>query len=157
MASTRYVAAYCSLLGAVLLLCSVGCGSGKPMDGDGRLITETGSYTIERLGFRIDVQIVEKSIVYYTVTDRSGKKVLASTERFSDAQRWCLFWDASDCLWVYSSDMGSWLWQRGGDGKYAQNNISTNAEAYARMPKEVFGYMPTGKQDKWRHLRAGGK
>ena len=156
MASTRYVVAYCSLLGAVLLLCSVGCGSGKPMDGDGRLITKPGCYAVERLGFGIDVQVNGEG-VYYTVTDRDGQQILASTRQFSAYQKWCLFWDANDCLWASSSDVGVVLWRRGEDGAYQQVGMRDQAALIAQMPEQVFDRLPTSIREEWRPLRAAGK
>lgn len=127
---------------------------GQPsLNGDAALITKPGSYEIKRLTLTIGVGIQDKSIVVYTVTDSAGRKIITSTENFSDAQRWCLFWDSSDCLWVESSDMGGWVWQRGQDGAYLQTPVVDDPELYARMPEEVYRHMPTSIQKKFQNMR----
>ena len=125
----------------------------RKADGDAKIISTPGAFVISRLSYMIDVRVSPEGIVHYQVTDSSGHSILASTERFSDYQRWCLFWDANDCLWVESSDIGGFLWQRTAEGVYKQSPIATNAALYARMPQPLFDQLPTSVQKEYRAAR----
>lgn len=123
------------------------------MNGDNTLITEPGTYSVAQLSYTMRVEIAPDHLVRYSVSDAGNSNVLQSVERFSHGQRWCLFWDSQDRFWVWSSDIGGFVWQRDESNAYRQSPTSDNEELYKQMPDQVFDYLPNTMKKKWQDRR----
>lgn len=75
----------------------------------------------------------------YLLQDSDGDTLIKSNESISTIQRWALYWDKNHNLWVYSSDIGSFIWQRDPNNpkKYGKIYVSDSQELRTVMPKEL--------------------
>lgn len=147
----RLVFIFLSILFIVLTGCSI--GEGQEMNGDGVLINQPGVYYIERLSYSIHVEIIPKSIVYYKVLDAEEHCIIESVERFSAVQRWSLFWDQRNRLWVQSSDIGTFLWEQVQTEEYRQRPVSSDKSLIQQMPHEVFESLANSIKKRWHEYR----
>ena len=99
----------------IILCITCGCRRNKvPMkDSQDTLVTKSGKYelTVNDKKYLLDVKIIN-NIVYYNVIDDSGKEIIHSQETPSSLQKWGLFWDENNYLWVESSDIGGFVWKK---------------------------------------------
>jgi hypothetical protein len=97
------------LLTALFAISLAGCDSatsGSLLNRFGELRSTDGTLVVEAKRSSV-------SIVNYTVSETSTNSVLATGGGFSDAQRWFLYFDSKNQLWVYNSDMGGFgYWRR---------------------------------------------
>lgn len=116
---------------------------------DGGLIKKQGIYKLQDQQYTIYVEIDSNRILHYSVQDTTGIEIIRSVEHPSALQRWCLFWDHNENLWVESSDIGGFVWKKDDNGKYQQQPIVDDVELYRQMPQEIFDCLPTSIRKKW--------
>ncbi len=114
---------------------------------DGKVIVETGTYYIERNEYVISVSKDDKLMLHYSVLNEHGDKIIKSVEHASVVHRWCVFWDEENTLWVWSSDIGGFFWEKNKTGKYEQNEVKST-EHFNKMPIEVFSFLPSSLRKK---------
>lgn len=114
---------------------------------NGNVIDKLGIYNIEEEKYTITVFKDKDSILHYSVSNELGENIIESTERASILHRWCLFWDKNNRLWVWSSDIGGFLWEKDDRGCYKEINI-INKEHFIEMPIEVFHFLPSSLRNK---------
>ncbi len=70
----------------------------------------------------------------FQILNKFGKGVFASTDRFRVRDTTIFLWDTGDRVWVYSGDVGTFVWQRDpnspdlSDGKCANPNTPSIAD-----------------------------
>lgn len=123
-------------------------------DYSGGFIRNYGTYKIKKKGSVIDVDKNSDGILTYQVRDDSGKLMIESNENASVYQRWFLYWDKDENLWVNSSDVGCSVWKKNNHGLYVNDQCTPDSAAvYKSMPDEVFERMPESVRAKWRGER----
>ena len=79
----------------------------------GALLNRFGSLESPDGTLTVDAHRKSVSVVDYFVLDAMSGVTLATGGGFSNAQRWFLFFDSTNRLWVYNSDIGGFgYWQR---------------------------------------------
>jgi hypothetical protein len=59
-----------------------------------------------------------------TIRDVEGTELLATQTGASYRMRWRLAWDPVNRLWLYSSDRGTFYWERQGDGRWEERVVA---------------------------------
>jgi hypothetical protein len=90
-------------------------------------------------------------LVTFTLADAKSNTVLASGDAGSNGSRWFFYWSASGDLWVHSSDIGSYVWQKQNDGPYKRRLV----EADMKIPTPVFNAMPSSLQKRLKTSNGG--
>ena len=109
--------------------------SGAMLKKFGKLVSVDGTLTVKARRRSV-------SIVDYTVTNTDSSIVLANGGGFSDAQRWFLFFDSNNQLWVYNSDIGGFgYWERRDDSKMEFVDINGDTPI-SEVPTPVIENMP---------------
>jgi len=110
----------------------------------GGLIESFGVYFVEKSGFVIKVSD-KYTLLDYTVTDSMGVTVIKTKEHASIYQSWTLYWDAEhERLWVESSDIGMFVWQRNkNQNGFTETAItSEHKDLFKLIPYEFFNSFP---------------
>jgi hypothetical protein len=110
----------------------------------GGLIESIGVYFVEKSGYVIKVSDKDK-LLDYTITNPSGVVLIKTKERASVFQFWVLYWDAeNERLWVESSDIGIFLWQKNRDQTgFIETTITSERKDLIKMiPLEFFNSFP---------------
>jgi hypothetical protein len=130
------------------------CAPGeKKLNSKNELIRRPGIYTIGPQGVKLNIWL-NNGIVYYDA-EKNGQKLLQSTGRPSNAQRWFLCWDDKDNLWFDSSDIGMVVWRNDPQlGKYVEIPVAGQPDIVKAMPEVVFSSLFQGDQAKYRKFRA---
>lgn len=112
------------LLTVLFSICFTGCDRSVPASGStgttadfvassGSLLKRFGKLTSADGTLVVEARQSSVSIVNYSVFDAETNSVLATGGGFSDAQRWYLYFDSKNQLWVYNSDIGGFgYWKR---------------------------------------------
>jgi len=121
------------------LICCIGCSQ---TTGSG-LIKSPGNYQSPNAKYVVKVTTRSKSIIDYTIADSASNNELASGGGFSNAQRWFLYWDDTNRLWSYNSDMGGFgYWLSENDATFVFTDIGAGDEK-STVPKPVYDNMPS--------------
>lgn len=166
--STNNVSKYLSLLKAQIklqimkiisygfigacLLWIAGCNTGNKNtieNWHGGLIRTPGTYVSQDQQYSIHVDVDSDKILHYSVQDISGNEIIKSVERPSAFQKWCLFWDKNENLWVHSSDIGDFAWEKEPDGIYHQYPLFDDVNLQRQMPQEIFDCLPDSIRQLW--------
>jgi hypothetical protein len=135
-------------------------GCEKPVEESnwgGGLIRKVGTYKLSSSQQTITVYVDKEHIVRYSILDRDGKTLIASTERPSAYQGWYAFFDKQGWLWFHSSDIGESVAQKEEDGSYKELPIVDDAALIRAMPEEFFNRLPESIRKKWSiHRKQGG-
>jgi hypothetical protein len=123
------------ILGFLMLLLSIQCNNNKP-NWEGGAIYIPGVYTLQRIGYTTTISS-ERNILHYTVRDKNGQIIIQSNENASILQKWLLYWDEQNNLWVKSADIGDIVWQKSAAGTYKKIIVSEDSSARSRMPQEL--------------------
>jgi hypothetical protein len=126
--------AFLAVAGAIVFYLIAARSGGGPS-----VIHRPGSYHVGEAGQSLRVWIGPgDTIVRYEVRDATGQTLIASKERASCVGTWGLFWDHKDRLWLVSSDIGTYLWERGRSGAYEERHITY--DDYLGMPVALKNY-----------------
>jgi hypothetical protein len=121
----------------IVLVAVVGCGSrshsSSVIDSPGKFPSPGGKYVLK-------VVVTPQSIVTYSVAQIDSSQQLFSGSAGSTYQRWFFFWDKQGNLWVYSSDIGSWVW-KSSDGVFTEVPLA-DAVKSMQVPDEVKSALP---------------
>lgn len=90
----------------------------------------------------VEVTRREKSLVDFKVVEVASGKALASDYVGSDAMRWFLWWETSDRLWGYGSDIGYFKCF----DFTALGVKTTTIERGMEVPEEVWNNLPSSMQ-----------
>ncbi len=93
----------------VIASCSPNC------DWAGGEIRDFGTFCNSNFTIRVDE---EDQLLKYEVTDSNGRSLIVQDMNISTIQNWGLFLDKKANLWIFSSDVGTSIWERNSDGKY---------------------------------------
>jgi hypothetical protein len=139
------------LLILMAVVFEVGCGR-KPQINTG-FIERPGEYRVSG-GRCVVVTEGPHGLISYAAKDHNGATLLAATQPFSDSQRWYLYWDEHDQLWIHSSDIGTFVWSKDADNHYAMLTISNSSPAsIARMPDSFYARLPSSLRARFDPLR----
>ena len=129
-----------SLTGAAVLVFYLAAADGSRRPS---VINKPGDYLVGQTRHSLRVWIGPgDTIVRYEVKDATGLMLIASKERASCVGTWGLFWDQKDRLWLVSSDIGTYLWERDGSGVYQERHITY--DDYLGMPTQLRHYYDPG-------------
>jgi hypothetical protein len=79
----------------------------KHDDWSGGLIKDFGEYILKKKGYILEVSN-NKGLLHYSVRDSVGKAIITdSTDHISVYQKWAIFWDSKNNMWVASADIGT--------------------------------------------------
>jgi hypothetical protein len=73
--------------------------------------------------------------VDFTV-QRNGNELAHSDISASANSRWILYVDTNDWIWLYSGDIGTYVWRPGPSGGYERVAVKENPEAASKVPPE---------------------
>ncbi len=128
---------------APLLGCGDGSGDRRMSDeAAARLATPEHAVTSPSGDFRLELATGQYSgdegsgeFVRIRIVDRDGDTVHDSSKRFSARFATDALWDdAVDRVWVYSSDVGAFVWDREADGEWAMRTLKPRDVAAADPP-----------------------
>ena len=125
----------------IFLVCVPGCNlRSRSKDG---LIRSVGTYGSVDDCYSVTVTSESRSIIRYTVFDQASGKKLAEGGGFSDFMRWFLYWDESNQLWVYDSDIGGFgYWAKSGDASMKFHQIDGTFDK-SLVPTPVVDNVPS--------------
>jgi len=78
---------------------------------DGGKIELPGSYHYDLKNLTLNISL-EDNLVRYNLIDSLGNKLLETKDDINSYQRWALFLDENESLWVLSSDIGNAYWKK---------------------------------------------
>lgn len=139
-----------------MLFLALDCRSGSKdtmSDYQGVLINKLGTYRIEKMKYKLHVGMNDDKILWYVVRDDVGEEIIKSIEQASCLQKWSLYWDTNNWLWVESSDIGGFVWKKEKNGSYKQYPVIDDANLYKIMPQEIFEMLPTSTKKKWQSVK----
>lgn len=142
---TRAIAAWAAagvgLLG-LAVCCAVGVAIAGGRSRDDGLIRREGEYPLAGTGAVLRVSVTGGSVSYRVV--EGGRDLLeAPAVRPSASQRWFLEWDEGRRrLWVYSSDLGTTVCERGEDGRFRESPVVPSDAVAREMPRAFREGMP---------------
>jgi hypothetical protein len=84
---------------------------GEVKDWKGGKVESPGTYHYAKKTLTLDVRI-EKGFVKYSLKDSLGNELLSTKDDISKYQRWALFFDEDESLWILSSDIGNAYWKK---------------------------------------------
>src|SRR6266567_9629344 len=85
----------------------------------GGVIDKYGEYRMASNKIVIFVS-ADSNLLQYVVKNDKGDTIIRTHENSSIFQSWMLFWDSKENLWVCSSDIGNWVWQKNSQGGYTK-------------------------------------
>lgn len=91
------------------LCCSPNC------DWSGGEIREYGEFCNTEVNISVDEK---DNFLKYEVRNKKGDVLIVQDMNISVVQSWGLFFDNKKNLWVFSSDVGTSVWERDSKGKY---------------------------------------
>lgn len=72
------------------------------------------------------------------VEDASGRVVLDPPDRWDPRHRLLMVWDNADRVWVYSADVGTYIWSRSASGwskrPYANSGLTAPEALQSAVP-----------------------
>ena len=96
-----------------------GCHHGNDST-PGRVVSPSGRYTAVTSVNRSKADMAKYLHVGFETRDAAGKLLHRERTGASDRMRWEFEWDANDRLWMHSSDIGTYSWERGADGAWIE-------------------------------------
>lgn len=136
---------------AFIMATAFACGRSSTPSSSTGMINRTGSYHFDDI--RIEVKIkTGTTIIQFDVAQKSGVNALFSGEAGSNASRWFLYWSPEKELWVYSGDLGVFVWKKDSTGSYQKVIITDDNAADAKMPKPVYELLPDTLRKRWPDL-----
>ena len=114
----------------------------------GGIIKSYGNYFVDNSDYVIAVS-AEDGLLKYKVLGKDHKLLLEVKEHSSVYQTWVMYWDtATTRLWIQSSDIGMFLWERpkkGGD--FEEKQITKNErDLIQSIPADLFKLFPSSDQ-----------
>lgn len=86
------------------------------------VIRRAGIYQLSK-EITLTITVDNKNIVQYQLYDEAAKRILFSDNAGSTYSRWFFFWSLDKSLWAHSSDIGSFVWLKQGDGTYVKSEV----------------------------------
>ena len=80
----------------------------------------------------------QRDMLSFRIEDAHGVTEFTSSERWSDRHRLHFVWDSSDQLWVYSSDVGTDVFERAPGGTWSARPW---VQTELTPPKELAPYL----------------
>ncbi len=141
---------------ACLLSCSRRGGGGTRTYASwtGGLIKHYGTYVPANSGVVIVVSKRPKALLEYVVTSDEGEVLIDSRDgpAVSVFHAWCIYWDnESQLLWVFNSDIGSFVWVRQDDAEYDVLYLADNKGFINMLPDAIFSTLHPSFQKRYAH------
>ena len=143
-----------SCFAAITLLsgCGAKCSGGSPMPRSASggvppnsgVTSQTGTFYNLDNAYVLSVSIAN-DIVQYRVDDRKGNNCF-SDNAGSVFSRWFFCWDNNSRLWVYSGDVGIFMWSKDGNGKWEKLVVGPKFDN-TKMPKAFYTHLPSSLKD----------
>jgi len=112
------------------------CGNKHPK-WNGGMIKEFGVYYVSQKNYTIEVYSRD-GLLNYFVKNSSGKRIIIGpTYGTSIYQKWAMYFDKNNNLWIESSDIGTSLWKYVGPDEYREIDLSKEKQYLELMPKEL--------------------
>ena len=112
------------------------CGNKHP-NWNGGMIKDFGVYHVSQKHYTIEVYSRD-GLLYYFVKNLSGKRIIIGpTYGTSIYQKWAMYFDKNNDLWIESSDIGTSLWKYVGPDEYKEIDLSKETQYLRQMPKEL--------------------
>ena len=124
--------------------------SGNSAVGGAELIDTFGTYRIRDIEIAVFLK-AGTAIVQFEVRSAHNAEPMFSGDVGSDWSRWSLFWSDNDELWVNSSDVGVYVWQKEKNGVYERSVVTS--DLVPLMPSPVFDTLPSVLRKDWQGLR----
>jgi hypothetical protein len=151
---TRMSAHACLFLLCFGMAC---CAKERNMQGSNIIIERCGIYELrekadkEYRSLRLSVWIEGVSIVEYEVSD-NVKQSLIRSDAGGNFSRWYFYWDSEKGeLWVYSGDIGIFVWRKDRDGNYKRELVEN--ELVKEMPDLFYKHASRGQREEWERYR----
>jgi hypothetical protein len=109
------------------------------------LIMKTGKHVVAKGNVELEISLGPDAVVQYKLIESATKAELLAGEAGSNVSRWFLFCSDDGELWVYSGDVGTFVWHKP-KGGYQKSAVSGNADLVKKMPKEFFEALPSSTQ-----------
>ena len=102
------------------------------------IVRDYGKYMDQKTGLILVVWEKNDLLKYSLIKKRDT--IFTQNENVSIYQNWFLYMDASNNLWVCSSDIGSWVWLNE-NGKYKKIDVASTPK-HVLIPKRFFSELP---------------
>ena len=119
----------------VIPVCLTKCST-KDYDWKGGLLNRMGEYHLLKNGYILKVSNND-GLLNYVLEGPDQNIILKSQENISVYQRWSMFWDDKNNLWIYSSDIGTFCWERIAKDKYKEVSIERGSDLEKLMPSAL--------------------
>ncbi len=133
------------LLKTFLLMIIFSCNNSKDYyNWSKRIINKYGNYHLLNRPYVIKVDN-NKGLLDYSLLDSMNNPLIKPNEHIGVYNKWSLYWDDSKSwLWVFSSDIGVFVWLQDENKKYKQVTLkSSDTDLIAQIPKEFYSIFPT--------------
>lgn len=111
---------------------------------EGGMINKFGTYYLKNSNYVIQV-LDSSNFLNYSVKDNTNDFIIKSKKDIGTFSKWSLYWDNSKSwLWVFSSDVGVFVWMPGENNKiYKQVSlIPADTALIKQIPKDFFAVFP---------------
>lgn len=112
-----------------------------------RLIRTDGVYLSGDSNCKLLVESNEDGNLRVTLQNAADNAVLITGTFGGIYQRWFVYWDKDDSVWIHTSDLRSspWVWVCDPDGRYIQMRVKSSQLVNA-VPRAVMENLPTSRQ-----------
>lgn len=135
------------------MLVAGGCGRTRNTPGGGSAttpITSPGTYRMTGAG-QLVVRVDSAGIVRFKVIAPDGRTLTEPDDRPSAYSRWILCSDDRDRVWLYSGDIGTFVWIPSG-GTY-ERQLVNDTKLVAEVPEPLFQALPESLRAQWKAAR----
>jgi hypothetical protein len=139
------------LIGCAVVLVSLctafSCRRTANSGGKQAVIDAAGTFPSPSGRFALTITVDTAGVVNYSIAARNSNTLIVSSNAGSKYSRWFFVWDATDDLWVHSSDIGGTVWFLRPDGSFGQDS-PYSAGRSSQMPEAYFESLPQTMQRK---------
>jgi hypothetical protein len=101
------------------------------------VIASPGSYPSDNGDYELLVAVDPQRIVQYEVVETETESTEFKDNAGSDYSRWYFYWADDDTLWVYSGDIGTFVWHEA-DGKWTRDTLDLKSPFLKRVPRAFY-------------------
>lgn len=142
---------------ALFVVLSAGCGRTLQTRtlAPGELVTQPGLYVSPNSpGLRVTVG-PHDSIVRFEILGTDRQTVIGRGDAGSNVMRWALCFEGNDMLWVYSSDIGTFLWKSDPERGFLKVHPSYDAAFIRQIPQRLYDFHASSIRKDWDVHRQG--
>ncbi|MEX0775813.1 MAG: hypothetical protein WD042_08895 [Phycisphaeraceae bacterium] len=118
-------------------------------------VDKAGVYQLSPGDYRLIVKLQPDDnghLVTYELHAPVSDALIVSGDAGAASARWFLFWSVDHELWVHSSDIGTFIWQKDPNLGYQRHTVTGGLEV-RRMPDMVFDSLPESLKRRWLPVR----